>query len=215
MKAEFIYCSGSKNLILFFAGWAMDASPFKELRPKNADLMIVSDYSDMTFDKSIIEHYDYIKLIGWSMGVYAASFVFRNNDERITYSIAINGTKYPIDNERGIAENIFNGTLEGLNEKSLEKFQLRMCGSKAAFENYIKIQPQRDIEDIRNELREIQNHYNIYGVPRFTWDMAIIGSGDKIFLPENQARAYGKATIIIKNLEPHYSHQLLNVVING
>lgn len=53
----------------------------------------------------------------------------KKNNGSITTSIAINGTHFPIDDEKGISTHIYHATLENLSDTSLLKFQLRMCGT--------------------------------------------------------------------------------------
>lgn len=89
--------------------------------------MICYDYRTLDFDTSPLTGYTVIDVVAWSMGVWAASQVLSKVSLPIRRRIAINGTPFPIDEKRGIPPAIFMGTLEGLNEASLRKFQRRMC----------------------------------------------------------------------------------------
>lgn len=217
MKTEFLVKEDNKKLILFFAGWSMDKEPFKDYTTTESDLLLVYDYSDMAFEKTILESYNEIKLIGWSMGVWAASVVFGEDEElskKVNSSIAINGTNFPIDNERGITESIYNGTLETLDERSLLKFQLRMCGGKENYDYFLSRKPKRDIEDIKNELFQIRNNYKVFNKRNFQWKEAAIGKDDKIFLYDNQLNAFRNNSEIVLVKQPHYSDKLLREYIS-
>ena len=130
MKQHFIIKNNQKHLLLFFAGWGMDETPFLQIHPTNKDWLICYDYRSLEFDAIILQEYSEITLIAWSMGVWAASQIMKQYPSlTLSQSIAINGTPYPIHETKGITPAIFEGTLQGLNEQSLQKFQRRMCGS--------------------------------------------------------------------------------------
>ena len=73
MKQHFIIKNNQKHLLLFFAGWGMDETPFLTIHPVDKDWMICYDYRSLTFDVGLLETYSQITLIAWSMGVWAAS----------------------------------------------------------------------------------------------------------------------------------------------
>ena len=115
MKQHFIIKNNQKHLLLFFAGWGMDETPFLTIHPVDKDWMICYDYRSLTFDVGLLETYSQITLIAWSMGVWAASQIMKQYPHLpVSQSIAINGTLYPIHEIKGIAPSIFDGTLQGL-----------------------------------------------------------------------------------------------------
>lgn len=137
MKQHFIIKNNQKHLLLFFAGWGMDETPFLTIHPTDKDWMICYDYRSLAFDTDLLETYSQITLIAWSMGVWAASQIMKQYPHLpVSQSIAINGTLYPIHETKGIAHSIFDGTLQGLNEQTLQKFQRRMCGSIADYKTF-------------------------------------------------------------------------------
>ena len=73
MKQSYIIHEHHPRLLLFFAGWGADETPFKMYRPVASDFMVCYDYRTLDFDASGLEEYREINLIGWSMGVWAAS----------------------------------------------------------------------------------------------------------------------------------------------
>ena len=136
-----------KEALLFFAGWGMDETPFMHNLPPNKDLIICYDYRSLDFDSTLLSTYEGIYVVAWSMGVWAASQVLPDSNLPLKQSIAINGTPFPIDDMRGIPPAIFEGTLNNLNEATLQKFRRRMCGSGSAFQAFLEIAPQRPVEE--------------------------------------------------------------------
>lgn len=203
MNHEFVKRSGSKRLILIFAGWGMDANPFRHVSRPGYDTLVVWDYRDLMVDWSIVANYDEIALIAWSMGVYAASMTIHAIDHLITAKIAVNGTMTPVDNLRGIPEATFELTASTLDEQNLNKFFRSMCGDCTTAERFMLAAPQRPISELVDELRAI------YPEPWFAnpkvsgWDRAVIGRQDSIFPACNQQRAWQGTPIIVLD-RPHY-----------
>ena len=54
MKQHFIIKNNQKHLLLFFAGWGMDETPFLTIHPTDKDWMICYDYRSLAFDLSLI-----------------------------------------------------------------------------------------------------------------------------------------------------------------
>ena len=102
MRHEFVKREGNSRLILIFAGWGMDATPFRHISRPGYDTLVLWDYRDLTADWSLVSEYEEIVLIAWSMGVYAASMSIHAIDRQISTRIAVNGTLSPVDNLRGI-----------------------------------------------------------------------------------------------------------------
>lgn len=218
--------------LLFFAGWGMDERPFLEYLPVDKDCMICYDYRSLSFDDSLLAPYRQIRVVAWSMGVWAASRILSGRNLPVSESIAVNGTPWPIDDERGIATAVFRGTLEGLNEDTLQKFRKRMCGSKEALEHFMKHVPLRTTEDLHEELtligklyamqvntgeaypacftgessREIQHPPHAHKPP-FEWNKIYIGMQDKIFPVTNQQTAWEGKNITTVHCA-HYPYTL-------
>ena len=137
MKQTFIIRNNQRHLLLFFAGWGMDETPFLSIHPAECDWMICYDYRSLEFDTTLIQVYSEITLIAWSMGVWAASQVMKQYPSLpVSQSTALNGTLYPIHETEGITPSVFEGTLQRLNEQTLLKFQRRMCGSAADYKAF-------------------------------------------------------------------------------
>lgn len=206
-----------RDMVLFFAGWGMDETPFRHCLPKTADLMICYDYRTLDFDPTRLQGYRDITLIGWSMGVWAAEQALRDTDLPIGRSIALNGTPYPVDEERGIAPSIFQGTLQGLDDTTLQKFQRRMCGSGQAYKAFAEHLPQRPTDELREELAAILRQYQTLPPANRRWTKAVIGRADRIFLPINQQRAWTSERVDeVEHTEAaHYDADLLNQLLQA
>lgn len=215
MKQIFLLKSNASHLCLFFAGWGMDETPFRSYHPADCDLMICYDYRSLDFNESLLKGYASITLIAWSMGVWVASLVMHQLP--VKQSIAINGTLYPIDESRGISPAIFEGTLRGLNNVSLQKFQRRMCSTSAAYKAFLEISPKRSVEELKEELAAIKQHYLSALESEYHWHKAIIGSADRIFPSENQRCAWSrKETTVIQEMEAaHYQEEVFKLIIEN
>lgn len=205
--------SPRQKLLLVFAGWGIDETPFLDYTPDNHDLIIAYDYSSLQFDDRLLLKYKDIKVIAWSMGVWAASQILPNKaNYPITYRIAVNGTHFPIDDERGIPQAIYRGTLSGLNEKVLNKFRRRMCNSEEILRRFLNIAPNRTIDDLRKELTEIKKMVEDSAPSNFVWDRVYIGRSDLIFPSKNQRKAWqGEEYCLID--EGHYPEKLFQTLL--
>lgn len=215
MKQHFIIKNNQKHLLLFFAGWGMDETPFLNIHPTDCDWLICYDYRSLEFDSTLIQEYSSITLIAWSMGVWVASLLMKQQPHLpISQSIAINGTLYPIHETKGIAPSIFDGTLQGLNEQSLRKFQRRMCNSVADYHVFQTVAPQLSVEELKEELAAIQEQYLSLPPSDFAWQKAIIGKNDRIFPPDNQWLAWRNKAESLEQVEAaHYQQELFDHVI--
>ncbi len=209
MKQEFLIQKNTPDLFLLFLGWGMDPTPFQFPSSEDADIMLCYDYRSLNFDQRHLGGYSTIFVTAWSMGVWAASHVLQGLKLPFSQKIAINGTLFPIDSEKGIDPPVFQATLDGLTDASLLKFYRRMCGTKEIYESFMQHAPKRSLVDIREELIAIGEHSLSHPTPDFHWDTAIIGTKDRIFLPENQRRAWPRRTRVLEIDSPHYNSTLL------
>ncbi len=186
----------SPRTIVLFAGWGMDEKPFRRLSVKGYRLIILWDYRDPSLPdgpERELEKCEEIVVVAWSFGVPAATrFILSHPRLPITAAIAINGSMHPVDDRLGIPRDIFRGTLEGLSEKSLSKFHLRMAGSGDAYHEFSATLPARGLEELREELRAIEAAPVV--APKGLWDCAIVCDADRIIPPANQREAWGGET---------------------
>ena len=215
MKQHFIINNSQKQLLLFVAGWGMDETPFLHIQPAGCDWMICYDYRSLEFDTTLMQAYSEITLIAWSMGVWAASQIMKQHPSLpVSQSIAINGTLYPIHATKGIMPSVFEGTLQGLNEQTLQKFQRRMCNSSTDYKAFQTIAPKRPVEELKEELAAIRQQCLSSVSSDFIWHKAIVGKNDRIFLPEYQETAWRNKVDSLVNVEAaHYQQELFYEVI--
>ena len=206
MIQTFITHKGTNDLILFFAGWGMDTQPFAELKHIGCDCCICYDYTHLDFDTTPLLDYKNIEVYAWSFGVWAASFVLQNSNLPIRRAVAINGTTYGIDREKGISPEIFQATLNNLDEANLNKFYRRMCYGSDMLNLFLEQRPTRNFTTLYDELAAIGHAIATNAHPHFHWDEAIIGIHDRIFPKENQTNAWQGDTAIQEIDAGHYLH---------
>lgn len=190
MKFYFLKRNNESRLLLFFAGWGMDYHVFPELEAFAGDVCICYDYTDMAFDETRFAGYRSVRLVAWSMGVWAASFVLQNKKIAFEEKIAVNGTLYPVSRERGIIPEIYDATRQMLNERSLQKFYRRMCRTQALYDAFMEKRPRRDLDSLREELTVIGQLSAAAPTPQFEWDTIFIGTNDLIFTTANQQQGW-------------------------
>lgn len=189
--------------ILLFAGWGMDEKPFAGLAVGGYSLIAVWDYRNPTIPpelERLLTEMEEIAVVAWSFGVPAATrFIIDHPELPITARIAVNGTMHPVDDRLGIPEAIFSGTLEGLSEKTLPKFYLRMCGSSASFRDFSTRLPARTVGELREELEAIRDAAPT--ATRGVWDRAVVSTSDRIIPPANQTEAWSEEAVETITLE--------------
>lgn len=190
MKQQFTVKEGNRDLILIFAGWGMDCGVWSGLRVDGHDIMVVWDYRSPDFDESPLARYGDVRVFAWSFGVYVAAMTIPRFSRRPGLCIAINGTLSPINDLTGIPEAIFNGTLNGLDERNLLKFYRRMCASKEQYADFMTRKPVRDIAELAEELISIRNLSAGNHPLHSDWDRVILSQDDRIFPAENMKRAW-------------------------
>lgn len=190
MKQVFLTQQHAPRLLVFFAGWGADTTPFRKYHPAACDYLLCYDYRTLDFDATAFASYGEIHVVGWSMGVWAASQALSDKPWPVKSSIAINGTPYPIDEQRGIPPEIYQGTLKGLTGASLHKFLRRMCADAAAFRSFLELTPRRPLDELREELVCIERLYSSLPSASFRWTQAVTGENDRIIPPDNQLRAW-------------------------
>lgn len=179
-----------KRLILIFLGWGMDATPFLRLRRNGYDIVLLWDYRELGIDWKFTEGYEEICIVAWSMGVFAAAHTTQSLENRTTLRLAINGTLHPVDDHLGIPEDIFFGTLQGLDERNLRKFYRRMFSEREKFAEFEAHRPQRGIPELKAELESIASAVCFGSEPVSRCDVALISEDDKIFPAANVWRAW-------------------------
>ena len=208
MKTEFtVKREGNTRLILIFAGWGSNANLYKNIEVPGWDTLVSFDYDGKPFPEELLAGYTTIYLFAWSLGV-AASVTFLDNSV-ITKRIAINGTTTPVSDNYGIPVAIFNGTEQTLNERNLNKFRLRMAGSKAILDSITPLLPVNpDIEELKLQLRLFKtlSLSTSSAKGKIQWDRVYISDNDMIFPSDNQSAAWDRENVAetIHLDSPHY-----------
>ena len=190
MKYEFTKHSDNKSLIMFFTGWGMDATLFRNI-DIHCNLVVIWDYEDFNIDVSLFNGYQSIYLFAWSFGVFAASqFINVHPSLPITFKMAINGTQFPIDDNRGIPQAMFSATLKNLSERSLMKFYRRICRDGNQFGKFTAHLPNRTIKSLHDELIYINASTASSKCAPIVWNKVIASKCDLIFPFENQLNGW-------------------------
>lgn len=211
----------SAGLLLFFSGWGSEPCMFSNGIEGSAayDILMLWDYRDMDFDLGILNGYNEVRVLAWSMGVWAAGKALGGADMVNGLRLAVNGTPFPVDDSKGIPTAIFDGTLNGLSERTLAKFRRRMCGSTEALEQLLSCGLTRSVDELREELAAIRETecsavHETCDTGHFFWSHAIVGARDMIFPSANQKLAWESSDVpsTLKDI-PHYDSSLFRQLL--
>ena len=141
------------RLVLYFNGWALSPIAVEHLGlPEGQDLLLLWDYRTDALDFDF-SPYREIRLVAWSMGIWAADRFFAKHEElrsRVVSGTALAGTGYQVDDAVGIPEAFFQKTLEGLTEENRERFDRHMLGGKTYRHLYEEVR-QRSTKALYDE----------------------------------------------------------------
>ena len=141
-----------------------------------------------------------------SLGIWAAEHLSPTVGLEPDLSIAINGTPVPADNLYGVPVEIFEGTVNNLTDKGMEKFNLRLFGDKTTLERYRDRTSKRSIDSFREELRWMYNRIMETNDLKYRWDIAVASPNDRVF-PYNNVKGYWskrETTSLVSLNLPHY-----------
>ncbi|MFO7755040.1 MAG: DUF452 family protein [Bacteroidales bacterium] len=207
MKTHIRRREDNKRLIILFGGWGIDRNAFIPLCTDDHDFILYYNYSA---DEPLVlpdrKTYDKVILIGWSLGVWAAEYMSGSMNLDPDLKIAVNGTPVPADNKYGIPLEIFEGTLENIDEAGMDKFNIRMFGGKTVLDRNTEKLSRRSISSYGSELRWLYNRMMENPDKRYNWDIALSSTNDRIFPAENQINYWKKreeTKHLIMDL-PHY-----------
>jgi len=207
MKTHIRRREHNKRLIIVFGGWGIDQHAFVPLCSRDHDFILYYNYSA---DEPLVlpdrKTYDQVILIGWSLGVWAAEYISGPMGLDPDLTIAVNGTPVPADNKYGIPLDIFEGTMDNIDESGMHKFNIRLFGSKKVLEENTEKLSRRNISSYAAELRWLYNRIMENPDKKYRWDIALSGINDRVFPPENQInywRNRNDTRHIIVDL-PHY-----------
>jgi pimeloyl-[acyl-carrier protein] methyl ester esterase len=205
MRHEWLIHEKRERLILFFAGWGMDARPFRNLGAVSSDVLVLSAYHETSDATAIAERcaeYAHRDVVAWSLGVVMAGHWCAASNIALSQVIALNGTPYPAHNEKGIPCDRFDGTLDQLSAGSLSQFYRRMCGRPEVLKPFLRSAPAREVDDLRRELSFLRDQPPC---AEALFTQAIVASRDRIVPPENQRRCWREAGVPCHEIdEPHF-----------
>lgn len=202
MKTCFLHSNAdSKELILFFAGFASEPSHFAHLSSSKNVLMLY-EYTNFDIDFDI-NAFDSVTLIAFSMGVSIAAILAKDIKSKIDYKIAINGTNYGIHRQYGIHPLIFSKTIENLN---VLEFRKMLFGNH--FE-YMQGHYFRSKQLLKEELQSLYTFVmeNNMGSIDFSYDKALLSESDLVF-PYSHSKKFFEQffpnAFIISKDAPHF-----------
>lgn len=195
------------QLIVFYSAWGTDETMLTPLCNDDVDFILFNNYSaDEALILPQMKKYSRITLVAWSLGVWAAEYLFPKTGIKPDVTIAINGTPFPADEEFGIPLKVIEGTLNNITEESIGKFYLRMFGDKKTYEKHQSRVPKRSLKSVHDELRWLYNRIMERNDSSLSWDYAVMSKEDRVFPSKNLQNYWGrqKETTLITLPFPHY-----------
>ena len=209
MKCDLVKSCGSSKLVAFFSGFASDSSILSRAKlPQGFDAVVFCDYRDLNCDFDFSK-YSEVFVVAWSFGVRVADMFADRFFAKA--KIAVNGSLYPIDAERGIHPEIFKKTAENFSEENKSRFYRRICGSFADFEKNSSLLCALTATELKAELESLGAYFSAMPAKSSaeSWTCALASKSDKIFALENMRRAWGGKLRIIDGA--HFNLQAFDV----
>jgi biotin synthesis protein BioG len=210
MKLYWHKKENNDRLILLFNGWGCDENIIRGVDKTGYDMLLVYDYTNVEAEKlQCIGGYEVIDVLAWSFGVMVADRCM-GEISNIGKRIAVNGSLYPIDNERGIPEMIFQKTLQTYNDENRKKFFIRMMGGLSRYTAYEGFLPGRTTF---SQLEELQSLAVLAGQPpsqKQDWNLAVISKNDRIFPSANMSNAWADISYFVEGSHFVDFQQLIN-----
>ena len=172
----------------------MDSIPFRVIPVIDHDLLMVYDYrqTEPSSIIKLIEKYDSLYLVAWSMGVWIAGKFLSQYKDLFASSMAINGTLTPIDDQFGIPVKAFDTMINDFSPAVLDEFYRDMFNQQDQAQQFFCNRPDRSPESILNELQTLRHLYDEHGPGDDIFDRKLVGSRDRIFPARSQMRCWGK-----------------------
>lgn len=194
---------GNKKLLLFFCGWSFDYKPFERLECNDYDVLMLYDYNDLSIPIEILGYEEYF-LITWSMGVFVA-YLLKEKLPEFKEKIAINGTPFPVDNEKGIPIKTFDLTLKHVETGLQGKFQRNLFKTEEEFQKYLQNPVAREIPNQASELVSLKKLIDKTDVDyKKYYNRAIISNTDKIIPTRNQHNCWDNVCPVVVLNSGHF-----------
>jgi biotin synthesis protein BioG len=208
MTYHWIKQNGAAELLIFFAGWGMDPTPFQFLEAGDRDVLMCYDYTEPELPlghHALFADYAQVDLAAWSLGVPVANAAFHGEGTRFRSAVAINGSASPIHDDYGIPPAIFNGTLDTLDAAGLQRFRRRVCQSRSNLERFDRTLPRRDLASLTAELVALRDRFTGLVADDCIFSRALVGKRDMIFPAQNQLRAWAALHVATTTSQaPHF-----------
>lgn len=206
MRLSWLRAAGTPELVLVFAGFAMDERPFAPLSG-GSDLAVVHSYHDLDWPAGLpaaLDAYRRIDILAWSLGVWAIGQVGQL-PERPGRRIALAGTPRPLDREFGIPPAVFDRTRRHFDAAGQAAFYGNLSPDPAERRIFAAHAPARDWRDQAAELASLQTMIQSRPLRDPVFDLAIIPQADRIFPPASQERHWTGKTPIRRIAAGHYA----------
>lgn len=207
----------AEELIVFFAGWAMDERPFHGLCGEETAVAVLYDYRDLELPE-IPKGYSRVYILAWSLGVYAALKNLSSLNGEILFLAGTGAFSHP---EFGIHPRVMNLTLKGLEErgeKSLLAFYANMFSGELGLEIFLENQPQRNLSEVVEELKMAAERGPLFP-SNFSKIRAVCTLRDRIVPFEAQLRYWERVGVPVRILEaghfPFYRFSSLKELFFG
>ena len=192
MRRHWLARQGGADLTLVFGGWALGPAPFAELSG-GGDVLVVDDFRDLADDLPEIAEYDQARMLAYSFGVASAAHWLAGKTLRPSHRVAVNGTLFPADAERGIAPDMVAATADGLTKASFARF-CRRAGLNGP-------PPDLDIPTAQAELRSIAARGPAL---EMEFDRIWISTRDRIIPTGAQQAAWASVPHAVRSIDgPH------------
>ncbi|MTI02278.1 pimeloyl-ACP methyl esterase BioG family protein [Roseibium sp. RKSG952] len=178
MRRHWLAREGGSELTLVFGGWALGPAPFA-LLSGSGDVLVVDDFRDLADELSETSSYDQVRLLAYSFGVASAAHWLASVPLKPSQLVAVNGTLFPADVERGISPETVEATADGLTSASFARF-CRRAGLNGT-------PPALDIAAAQDELRVIDQRGK---APDTQFDRIWIAKRDRIIPTKSQETAW-------------------------
>ncbi|MES0864894.1 pimeloyl-ACP methyl esterase BioG family protein [Ruegeria sp. SCPT10] len=197
MKRQWLFRADSASLTVVFGGWAVGAAAFAGLSSDGA-VLLVEDYTRLDDPLPELAQYDEVTLVSFSFGVASAAHWMAQTGFIPTRQIAISGTLWPADKDKGIAPDLIRATAENLSDDSFVKF-CRRAGLKTPA-------PAIDIKAARAELGAIVERGP---APDAQFDRIWIPKRDRIIPTQAQVLAWDSQPHAIRYVPtPHFPFEV-------
>jgi len=193
MQTAWLHRHQHRECLLFFSGWGMDPTPFRDLAAADLDCCMVFDYRELQpVDFDVLAGYERLHLVAWSMGVWMAGHLLADQADLFASATALGGTLLPVDRQRGIPPDSYAAMLDRFGPAVLAAFHRDMFDDQDHLTRFLAQRPQRTLADLRDEMAANRDAFLRSGPGRDIYSRVLITSRDRIFSGRNQGRAWGK-----------------------